>query len=416
MRILRYTLLSLFCICLLACGGATVLPEHGLPTAVPADVGFSAEKLDEIAPTLQGYVDKGQTPGFLTAVARKGKIVHFETVGMRDVENEKPVEADTIFRIYSMSKPITSVAVMILYQDGHFQLDDPVEKYIPEFKDMKVFNEEQTETHDAKTKMTIKHLLTHTSGLVYGWGDKPIDKLYGELRIFRRGSTLEEMVQKLAKIPLLHEPGQRWTYGVSTDVLGYLVEVVSGMPFEDFLQNRLFLPLSMVDTAFSVPKEKVEKFAALYRPTEEGGLQLARNAPLANDDLSFFPSGGGGLVSTTADYLRFCQMLLNGGELDGVRILSEENVKLMHYPHFQRRGGTFGLGFGIATGENDGEARRAKGSYSWGGAAATIFWIDPENELVAVLMTQLLSNRYGFGGDFERLTYQALTNTEQADN
>ncbi len=416
MRILRYTLLSLFCICLLACGGATVLPEHGLPTAVPADVGFSAEKLDEIAPTLQGYVDKGQTPGFLTAVARKGKIVHFETVGMRDVENEKPVEADTIFRIYSMSKPITSVAVMILYQDGHFQLDDPVEKYIPEFKDMKVFNEEQTETHDAKTKMTIKHLLTHTSGLVYGWGDKPIDKFYGELRIFRRGSTLEEMVQKLAKIPLLHEPGQRWTYGVSTDVLGYLVEVVSGMPFEDFLQNRLFLPLSMVDTAFSVPKEKVEKFAALYRPTEEGGLQLARNAPLANDDLSFFPSGGGGLVSTTADYLRFCQMLLNGGELDGVRILSEENVKLMHYPHFQRRGGTFGLGFGIATGENDGEARRAKGSYSWGGAAATIFWIDPENELVAVLMTQLLSNRYGFGGDFERLTYQALTNTEQADN
>ncbi len=416
MRILRYTLLSLFCICLLACGGATVLPEHGLPTTVPADVGFSAEKLDEIAPTLQGYVDKGQTPGFLTAVARKGKIVHFETVGMQDVENEKPVEADTIFRIYSMSKPITSVAVMILYQDGHFQLDDPVEKYIPEFKDMKVFNEEQTETYDAKTKMTIKHLLTHTSGLVYGWGDKPIDKLYGELRIFRRGSTLEEMVQKLAKIPLLHEPGQRWTYGVSTDVLGYLVEVVSGMPFEDFLQNRLFLPLSMVDTAFSVPKEKVEKFAALYRPTEEGGLQLARNAPLANDDLSFFPSGGGGLVSTTADYLRFCQMLLNGGELDGVRILSEENVKLMHYPHFQRRGGTFGLGFGIATGENDGEARRAKGSYSWGGAAATIFWIDPENELVAVLMTQLLSNRYGFGGDFERLTYQALTNTEQANN
>lgn len=416
MRILRYTLLSLFCICLLACGGVTSVPEHGLPTAVPADVGFSAEKLDEIAPALQGYVDKGQTPGFLTAVARKGKIVHFETVGMRDVENEKPVEADTIFRIYSMSKPITSVAVMILYQDGHFQLDDPVEKYIPEFKDMKVFNEEQTETHDAKTKMTIKHLLTHTSGLVYGWGDKPIDKLYSELRIFRRGSTLEEMVQKLAKIPLLHEPGQRWTYGVSTDVLGYLVEVVSGMPFEDFLQNRLFLPLGMVDTAFSVPKEKVEKFAALYRPTEEGGLRLARNAPLANDDVSFFPSGGGGLVSTTADYLRFCQMLLNGGELDGIRILSEENVKLMRYPHFQRRRGAFGLGFGIARGENNDEARRSKGSFSWGGAAATIFWIDPENELVAVLMTQLMNNRYGFGGDFERLTYQALTNAEQAEN
>jgi len=409
--------LLLFCISLLACGSTTIVPEHGLPMAVPADVGFSSEKLDEIAPTLQGYVDKGQTPGFLTAVARKGKIVHFETIGMRDVENEKPVEADTIFRIYSMSKPITSVAVMILYQDGHFQLDDPVEKYLPDFKDMKVFNEEQTETHDAQNKMTIKHLLTHTSGLTYGWGNKPIDKLYGELKVFRRGSSLKDMAEKLAKIPLLHEPGEKWTYGVSTDLLGYLVEVVSGMPFEEFLRSRLFVPLGMVDTAFSVPKEKVERFAALYRPTEEGGLRLARNAPLANDDVSFFPSGGGGLVSTTADYLRFCQMLLNGGELYGVRILSEENVKLMRYPHFQRgRGGAFGLGFGVVMGENKGEAKRSKGTFSWGGAAATIFWIDPENELVAVLMTQLMNNRYGFGGDFERITYQALNNTEKTEN
>jgi len=409
--------LLLLCICLIACGTATFAPEHGLPTAVPEDVGFSAEKLDEIAPTLQGYVDKGQTPGFLTAIAKEGKLVHFETIGMRDVENEKPVKADTIFRIYSMSKPITSVAVMILYQDGLFQLDDPVEKYLPDFKDMKVFNEEQTETHDAQNKMTIKHLLTHTSGLTYGWGNKPIDKLYGELKVFRRGSSLKDMAEKLAKIPLLHEPGEKWTYGVSTDLLGYLVEVVSGMPFEEFLRSRLFIPLGMVDTAFSVPKENVERFAALYRPTEEGGLRLARNAPLANDDVSFFPSGGGGLVSTTADYLRFCQMLLNGGELYGVRILSEENVKLMRYPHFQRgNNSAFGLGFHIVTNKENRDAKRAKGSFSWGGAAATIFWIDPENELVAVLMTQLMNNRYGFGGDFERITYQALNNTEKTEN
>ena len=414
MRRLKYLLFLLFCFSIFACGAATVVPEHGLPMAVPEDVGISTEQLEEISPVLQGYVDKGQLPGFLTVIARKGKIAHFETIGLHDVENKKPVEPDTIFRIYSMSKPITSVAVMILYDEGRIQLDDPVEKYSAAFKDMKVFNKEQTETHNAKNKMTIKHLLTHTSGLTYGWGNKPVDKLYNELEVFKRGSTLADMVEKLGKIPLVFEPGERWNYGVSTDVLGYLVEVVSEMPFEEFLQAKLFKPLGMVDTAFSVQQVNVERFAALYRPTEEGELKLVGNAPLATDDVTFFPSGGGGLVSTAADYLRFCQMLLNGGELNGVRILKSKTVELMRYPHLQyRKDGAFGLGFHVVTRENSEENERSTGAYSWGGAAATTFWIDPEKELIGILMTQLLNNRYPFQGEFRTITYRSLIESEQ---
>ncbi|MDE0315600.1 MAG: serine hydrolase [Candidatus Poribacteria bacterium] len=420
MRNLKYILLFVFCIGILACGSATVVPQHGLPMAVPEDVGVSTEQLDEIAPVLQAYVDKGQLPGFLTVIARKGKIAHFEPLGMRDVENQKPVEPDTIFRIYSMSKPITSVAVMILYDEGYLKLDDPVEMYIPAFKDMKVYNKEQTETHAAKNKMTVKHLLTHTSGLTYGWGRKPVDKLYGELKIFKRGSGLTEMAEKLGEIPLVHEPGARWTYGVSTDVLGYLVEVVSEMPFEEFLQTKIFKPLGMVDTAFSVPKEKVERFAALYRHSKEDGMKLAANVPLANDDVSFFPSGGGGLVSTAADYLRFCQMLLNGGELEGVRILKTETVELMRYPHHQYgKNGAFGLGFHVVIRKDDDKNKRSTGAYSWSGAAATTFWIDPEKELIGILMTQLRNNPYSsLHGDFRKFTYQALIESEpeQSDN
>ena len=415
MKRIAYTFLLFFCIITLACAPTTKSTSQvGLPTSAPEKVDVSAERLQEIAPALQDYIDKGQLPGFLTVIARRGKVVHFETLGMRDVENKKPVEADTIFRIYSMTKPITSVAAMILYDEGHFQLDDPVEKFIPAFKNMEVFNKEQSETHPAENKMTVKHLLTHTAGLTYGWGNKPIDDLYRRFKLFSAKSTLAEMAEKLAEIPLLHEPGERWNYGVATDLLGYFIEAVSGMPFETFLQTRLFKPLGMVDTGFSVPQEKVARFAALYRPNKEGGLRRVGNAPLANDALSFFPSGGGGLVSTAADYLRFCQMLLNGGELDGTRILSRETVELMRHPHHQYgKNGAFGLGFHVVTGEGGEKAQRSTGAYSWGGAASTTFWVDPQEELIGILMTQLLNNRYGFQGDFRKLTYQALVDTAE---
>ena len=376
--------------------------------SVPEAVGVSAERLERIRPVMQGYVDAGNLPGFLTVVARHGKIVHFETIGMRDVENNKPVEPDTIFRIYSMSKPITSVAVMMLYEEGRFQLGTPVSKFIPEFKNMKVYNEDQTEILDAKKEITIKHLLMHTAGLTYGWGNKPVDALYKEAKIREPGSTLVDMVEKLGKIPLVHEPGERWTYSVSTDVLGYLVEVVSGMPFEEFLQTRLFKPLGMVDTAFSVPLEKADRFAALYRHNRREGMmkRVGGDAPLAKDKLSFFPSGGGGLVSTAADYMRFSQMLLNGGELDGVRILGKKTVELMRYPHHDD---WFGLGFAVVTNKEPPNILESVGNFSWGGAAATTFWIDPQEELVGLLMTQLLNNRFPFQQQFKVLTYQALT-------
>ncbi len=399
-KLLAYTCLLLFGVTTLAFG-------QGLPMAVPEAVGVSAERLERIRPVMQGYVDEGHLPGFLTVVARRGKIVHFETIGMRDVEDNKPVEPDTIFRIYSMSKPITSVAVMMLYEEGHFQLGTPVSKFIPEFKNMEVYNEDQTEILETEKEMTIKHLLMHTAGLTYGWGNKPVDERYKASKIFEPNTTLVDMVKKLSDIPLVHEPGERWTYGVSVDVLGYLVEVVSGMPFEEFLQTRLFGPLGMVDTGFSVPPEKVDRYAALYRHNrEEGQKQRVKDAPLANDEISFFPSGGGGLVSTAADYMRFSQMLLNGGELDGVRILGKKTVELMRYPHHDD---WFGLGFAVVTDKEPPNTLESVGNFSWGGAAATTFWIDPEEELIGLLMTQLLNNPHPFQQQFKVLTYQALT-------
>ena len=399
-KLLAYTCLLLFCVTTLAFG-------QGLPMAVPEAVGVSAERLERIRPVMQGYVDEGHLPGFLTVVARRGKIVHFETIGMRDVENNKPVEPDTIFRIYSMSKPITSVAVMILYEEGHFQLGTPVSKFIPEFKNMEVYNEDQTEILETENEITIKHLLMHTAGLTYGWGNKPVDERYKASKIFEPNTTLVDMVKKLSDIPLVHEPGERWTYGVSVDVLGYFVEVVSGMPFEEFLQTRLFGPLGMVDTGFSVPLEKIDRYAALYRHNrEEGQKQRVKDAPLANDEVSFFPSGGGGLVSTAADYMRFSQMLLNGGELDGVRILGKKTVELMRYPHHDD---WFGLGFAVVTDKEPPNTLESVGNFSWGGAAATTFWIDPEEELIGLLFTQLLNNPHPFQQQFKVLTYQTLT-------
>ena len=420
--------------CLLLFSTTTLVFGQGLPMAAPEAVGVSTKRLEHIRPVMQGYVDDGRMAGILTVVARRGKIVHFETVGMRDVENKKPMEADTIFRIHSMSKPITNVAVMMLYEEGHFQLDTPVSDFIPEFKNMKVYNADQTEILDAENAVTIKHLLTHTAGLIYGWGSEALDKRYQKANLFQPGTPLTDTVKKLSDIPLAHEPGDRWTYGVSTDVLGYLVEVVSGMPFEEFLQTRLFGPIGMVDTAFSVPLEKLDRFAALYQLSKEGEMRGAKekekemkgdknpkmrlervekDPPLENDEIRFFPGGGGALVSTAPDYIRFCQMLLNGGELEGGRILKKETVELMRYPHHD---GWFGLGFSIVNDKEskDTDAKAPKdtpesiGSYSWGGAAGTLFWIDPEKELIGLLMTQI-SDVSSSHDQFKKLTYQALS-------
>ena len=390
-----------------------------LPNASPEDVGLSAERLQRINRAMQEWVDQEKLPGFLTMIARRGKVVHIEKVGMMDVEASKPVEFDTIFRIYSMSKPITSVAVMMLYEEGHFQLNDPVSKYIPEFKDLKVYKgktESGFEVVDAEREMTVRDLLRHTSGLSYGWSGSPVDELYQKANIFAPDSNLTEMIRKLGLIPLLHQPGTVWEYSVSTDVLGYLVEVISGMRFDEFLEERMFQPLGMVDTGFHVPEEKMGRLATLYSPVSEDDDTLKRVdvGPLEHQLGDFFHSGGGGLLSTASDYMRFCQMLLNGGELDGVRLLSPKTIDLMTRDHlsddhpFDAPGVGFGLGFAVITDLAQYGGLGSEGNYAWGGAASTVFWIDPKEELVGLLMTQLLSNPHPTESQFKTLVYQAV--------
>ena len=386
---------------------------EGLPRAVPEDVGMSTSRLGRIAPVMQGYVDNGKIPGALTMIAREGRLVHFEKFGTQDVATAKSIEFDTIFRIYSMTKPITSIAVMMLYEEGHFQLGTPVSEFIPAFKDMQVYTEGGADIVDAETKMTIKHLLTHASGLIYGGdGEHPINQQYRDANYYR--GDLAYMAQELGKIPLFCHPGSAWNYGMSTDVLGYLVEVVSGMPFAEFLKTRIFNPLGMHDTAFSVPDEKTDRYMTLYEPAEDGGIQVIENAPVSSGPLSFFHSGGAGLQSTAADYLRFCQMLLNDGELDGERLLGRKTVELIRINHvsddwqpLERTGCGFGLGFAVVTDVAETHSLGSLGTYSWGGLASTTFWIDPLEELIGILMTQLIGDS-PFHAQFRVLTYQSI--------
>ena len=387
---------------------------EGLPRAVPEDVGMSTSRLERIAPVMQRWVDNGKIPGALTMIAREGRLVHFEKFGTQDVASAEPIGFDTIFRIYSMTKPITSIAVMMLYEEGHFQLGAPISEFIPAFKDMQIYTEGGADIVDAETEMTIKHLLTHTSGLIYGGdGDHPINQRYRDANYYR--GDLAYMASELGKIPLYHDPGTAWNYGMSTDVLGYLVEVVSGLPFEEFLKTRIFNPLGMNDTAFSVPEEKADRYMTLYEPTEEGSIQVIENAPVSSGPLSFFHSGGAGLQSTAADYLRFCQMLLNDGELDGERLLGRKTVELIRVNHIsddwqplERTGCGFGLGFAVITDVADTHSLGSLGTYSWGGLASTTFWIDPVEELIGILMTQLIGDS-PFHAQFRVLTYQAIT-------
>ena len=388
----------------------------GLPRAVPEDVGMSTSRLARIAPVMQGYVDTGKIPCTLTMIARRGKLVHFEKCGMQDIATAKPIQFDTIFRLYSMTKPITSIAVMMLYEEGHFQLTTPVSEFVPYFKDMKVYTEDGSDIVDAEREVTIKHLLTHTAGLIYESDreDHPIDQRYEDADLY--GGDLVSMIQKLGDIPLLHQPGDAWKYGMSTDILGYLVQVVSGMPFETFLKTRIFNPLGMNDTGFSVRVENANRYSKVYEFAEDGNLQQIENVHAETAPLSFFHSGGGGLQSTAPDYLRFCQMVLNGGELDGVRLLGRKTVELITMDHIsndwqpnQRTGSGFGLGFAVVTDVADTHTLGSLGTCGWGGMASTTFWIDPVEALIGVFMTQLVGADSPFHAQFRVLTYQAIT-------
>ena len=389
---------------------------QGLPRAVPEDMGMSTARLERMTPVMQGYVDNGKIPCALTMIARGGRLVHFEKFGTQDVAAKKPVDFDTIFRLYSMTKPITSIAVMMLYEEGHFQLTTPVSEFVPAFKDMKVYTKDGKDIVDAEHEVTIKHLLTHTTGLIYesDRDDHPIDQRYEDADLY--GGDLANMIEKLGSIPLIHQPGSAWKYGMSTDVLGYLVEIVSGMPFATFLRTRIFEPLGMHDTGFSVRVENANRYSKIYDYVKGSGLKQIEKIHAATGPLSFFHSGGGGLQSTAADYLRFCQMVLNDGELDGVRLLGRKTAELIKMNHVPpdwlapgRTGTGFGLGFSVITDVADTSSLGSVGTCSWGGMASTTFWIDPMEELIAILMTQLVNADCPFHAQFRTLTYQALT-------
>ena len=408
----------------------------------PAGAGFDEGRLERITEHLQHrYIDAGRIAGGQVAVARHGHVGYFRSFGWRDLERSVPVQEDTIWRIYSMTKPITGVALMSLYERGMFQLSDPVTRFIPQWRGLKVRERSEDGSErlaDPQRPMTVRDLMMHMSGL--GFAGRPtLQELFsaqnaeanrGFVPGLRRGpdATLEGMVEQYAGYPLEFHPGTRWFYSVSTDVCGRLVEIISGQRFDDYLRDTLFEPLGMSDTGFVVPDQKVGRFAACYRRNASKKLVLADDPQSSGyrQEPSFL-SGGGGLVSTTTDYLRFCQMLLSGGELDGVRILGRKTVELMTSNHLPDDGdlqsfampggygevGFAGVGFGltvaVAKAPTATQVIGSPGEYMWGGAASTIFWVDPAEDLTVVFMTQLLpSGTFNFRGQLKTLVYPAI--------
>ena len=399
--------------------------------AKPEEVGLSSERLTRVNAWAQHWVDSGKLPGLLTMVARRGKIVHLNTCGMADVKREVRVAPDTIYRFYSMTKPLTSTAIMMLYEEGHFQLDDPISKFLPYFANSRVAAggmRGKIETVPAERDITFRDLLTHTSGLTYGFMEAtPVDAQYRDRGVDFQTSdkTLGEVVEIASGIPLIAQPGAEWNYSIATDVLGHLVAVISGKPFAEFLRERVTRPLGMVDTDFHVPAEKLSRFAANYTRTADGRLML-----IDDPEKSIFgkqrqiASGGGGLTSTAADYMRFCQMMLNKGELNGVRLLGRKTVELMMTNHLRGdmaamgqprfsessyEGIGFGLGFSVTLDPARAQILGSPGECAWGGAASTAFWIDPAEDMAVIMLTQLMpSSTYPIRRELRVLTYQAV--------
>lgn len=374
-----------------------------LPTAKPEKVGMSSERLGRLSQGMKTIVDEGRLSGVVTMVARKGKVVHFEATGKASVESGAPMRKDSIFRIYSMSKPITGVALMQLFEQGKWQLNDPVAKHIPEFAGLKVYSGADAEgkpiLKDQVRPMTMRDLMSHTAGFTYGFfSNTAVDQLQRQADVLNIDITLDEMIKRVAQLPLNSQPGAQWQYSIAVDIQGYVVQKLSGMPFEDYLDQHIFKPLGMVDTAFYVPKEKAHRLAEVYTYDKNGKLTPVVGG--FNHDFTKKPalaSGGGGLVSTISDYMRFCQMLLNGGELNGVRILSPRTVELMRtnvLPNgmaILTPGSQFGLDFAVVMDPVAAGGYYGKGTYWWGGAAGTWFWIDPVNELIMIGMIQQMS-------------------------
>jgi CubicO group peptidase (beta-lactamase class C family) len=409
---------------------AAIAPRPRPATSVAESAGISSERIGRLHRGMQALVDRHEVGGTVTLIAREGKIVDVHASGFQDVENRTPMRPDTIFRIASMSKPITSVAIMMLYEEGKLLLTDPVSKFIPAFKQQQVMGEGGALT-PARRAITIRDLLSHRSGLTYGFLNAgPVGDAYRKNGV-SDGLTvtpdaLEQAIDRLAAQPLMAQPGSAWNYSLSTDVLGRVVEVASGQRFDVFLRERIFTPLGMIDTGFDVPDAKWSRFATVYSPDTAGGIRpMTDPETFGNTVMSPFAyyksgkkyfSGGAGLTSTARDYGRFAQMLLGGGALDGVRLLSPKTVDLMSASHTSDippgnllgAGAQFGLGFRVVTDPAATQATGSAGMYGWSGIYGTNFWVDPKEKLIAVLMVQRYPGSIA-ANVFQPLVYQALT-------
>jgi len=388
-----------------------------LPVTTPEDIGLSSAALSRLGTVLSGEVANGRLPGAVALVARRGRVAFFESFGRRDPANGAPLAKDAIFRIYSMTKPIVSVAAMMLWEEGRFLLSDPIGKYLPELADLKVAVQRGAEIElvPAARPITIQDLLRHTSGLTYEFrGNGPVHKMYMAAKIYNRHQSNADQVATLGKMPLLHQPGTQWEYSRSTDVVGRLIEVLSGSSLGEYLERNILAPLGMIDTAFHVPMSDHERLAEAFAkdPDTGAGVQLinVKEAP-------GFESGGGGLVSTAGDYARFLQMLLNHGRLDGVRLLSRKTVELMTADHLGPISGApdlllpgygFGLGFAVRLQAGISPVPGSIGQYFWGGLAGTTFWVDPAEQLFALMLIQAPGQRDYYRNLFRDLVYAAF--------
>jgi CubicO group peptidase (beta-lactamase class C family) len=425
------------CLALLFICAISVVAQELPKLSRPEEAGFASDRLNRITQFFQSEVDKGAIPGAVLVVARNGKIVYRQAIGYQDREKKIPMKVDSVFRIFSMTKPVTSVAVMMLAEEGKIDVMAPVAQYLPEFKDVKVGVEKMDPAggkpylayEPPGRAMTVQDLLRHTSGLVYGpFGNTLVHQEYNKANLFDPGQTLAEFVSKLAKLPLAHQPGTVWEYGMNTDVLGRIVEVASGMPFDRFVEEHVTKPLKMPDTAFYMDPAKLQRVAQLQiDPATDKRPEFGNSDDLTKEKVRWF-SGGGGLLSTASDYARFCQMLVNGGELEGVRLLSPKTLAVMTSdqvpPHasrvgqmqvtqdlnpFPEIGQSFGLGFAVRTNVGHSAVSGSVGDYFWAGAAGTYFWVDPQEKLYAIMMLQMPFTEAGpYRRGLREIVYGAL--------
>jgi CubicO group peptidase (beta-lactamase class C family) len=368
------------CLALSLAAPISVVAQTDLPIAKPETVGMSSKRLERVHAFIQDYIDSNQISGAVTLIARKGKIVHFEAQGWRYKEENAPMEKDDIFSLMSMTKPIVSTALMMLWEDGKFMLDDPISKWLPSYANKQVVDAVSGQRVPARP-VTVRNILSHTSGLSLEPGPRP--------------KTLLEEIEKSAPRPLAFQPGERWQYGASTDFVAALVEKISGMTVDDYLRQRIFEPLGIRDTYYNIPKEKVNRVAAVYRPDKDGKITLSRK-PEFHEPTTYFP-GVAGLNGTAADYFRFSQMILNGGEYEGHRLLGRMTVDAMisnqigsgKLVYIRGAGYGFGLGFAVLTDPSKSPDALSPGTFTWGGADGTLFWIDPVEELIGIMMIQI---------------------------